>query len=117
VLVVVVGVPVGGAVGEAGADLLAVAVAVGDAPTVGALDVAGEVGVVVVPPHASPLIVQFVGSPVPLAVKPNVVLAPAARVPFQLEFVTVYAWPLAVSVPFHSEVIVVPDGRLNRWCW
>jgi hypothetical protein len=67
-------------------------------------------GVVTVPPHAFPLIVQFTGSPVPFAVKPNVVLAPAASAPFQLSFATVYVWPLAVSVPFHSEVIVVPEG-------
>src|SRR4051794_36607334 len=47
---------------------------------------------------------------VPFAVprNPKVVLAPAARLPFQLAFFTVTFDPLADSVPFHTWLSVWP---------
>ena len=38
----------------------------------------------------------------PFALKPNDVVAPAAREPFQDRFFTVTAEPLTVSAPLHS---------------
>ena len=50
----------------------------------------------------------------PFAVKPNVVVAPAAREPFQDRFFTVAADPLTVSVPFHSWVMLWPLESVQR---
>ncbi|SCE75375.1 hypothetical protein GA0070558_10566 [Micromonospora haikouensis] len=49
------------------------------------------------PVQEPPLTVQLVGSPVPATTKPNEVLAPGARVPFQDRLVKVCRWPEEVS--------------------
>lgn len=43
---------------------------------------------------------------------PNVVPAPAARLPFQLAFVTVVTVPAVVAVPFHALVTTWPLGQV-----
>lgn len=47
-------------------------------------------------------------APLPLAVNPNVVEAPGARVPLYAAFFTVIAPLVPLFVPFHSWVIVWP---------
>jgi hypothetical protein len=49
----------------------------------------------------------------PLTVKLKVVDAPAASEPFQALFFTVTVLPLVVWVPFHSEVMLVPDAMVS----
>ena len=51
---------------------------------------------------------------VPLAVKPNVVAAPALTEPFQAAFLTVTADPLVVSVPLHNCVMAWPLANVQR---
>ena len=50
----------------------------------------------------------------PFAVKPNDVVAPAPREPFQDRFRTVTADPLTVSVPLHSWVMLWPLASVQR---
>ena len=50
---------------------------------------------------------------VPLAVKPNVVVADGASDPFQPAFVTVMLAPLTLSVPFQSWVMVWPPVNVQ----
>ena len=50
----------------------------------------------------------------PFAVKPNDVVAPAAREPFQDRFFTVTADPLMVCAPFHSWVMLWPLASVQR---
>jgi hypothetical protein len=70
-------------------------------------------GGVVEPPQETPLIWQPVGRPIPSVMKPKLVDAPAARVPFQLAGVNVYVLPDADWVVFHELTTVVPAGRLS----
>jgi hypothetical protein len=63
------------------------------------------------PAHDAPLSVQLVGSPLPLATKPKLAVAPGVSVPFQPTLVTVM-WPdEPVRLPSHDELIAVPEGR------
>jgi hypothetical protein len=73
----------------------------------------GEVGVVGEPAQARPLTVQLVGRPVPLAVKPKLVEAPAAIVPFQAALANVYVLPDTDCVEFHELAIDVPAGKVS----
>ena len=50
----------------------------------------------------------------PFAVKPNEVVAPAAREPFQDRFLTVTADPLTVIAPLHSWVMLWPLASVQR---
>src|SRR5215470_14437490 len=50
---------------------------------------------------------------VPLAIKPNVVEAPAPRAPFQEAFFTLAVAPLTVRVPLHTWLIDCPLARVQ----
>lgn len=52
-------------------------------------------------------------APLPLAVNPNVVELPGARVPLYEAFFTVTAPLVPVFVPFHSWVMVCPLARVR----
>ena len=56
---------------------------------------------------------EIVGVPLPLAVKPNVVDAPAPTDPLYAAFVTVIDPLLADGVPLHRLEMLAPDGRDN----
>jgi hypothetical protein len=49
----------------------------------------------------------------PLAVKPNVVLAPGAKLPLYDMLVTVTLPPLTVRLPFHRLLMLCPLGRVQ----
>lgn len=57
-----------------------------------------------------------VGGPLVLPVIPNVVDALAARVPFQLAFVTVTVLPVTDGTPFQSWLMVWPAGSVQVIC-
>ena len=57
--------------------------------------------------------VQLVGSPLPLTLKPKVVLAPGPRLPFQDALTAVTCWPEAVSRASQYTPRVLPAGRSN----
>lgn len=50
-------------------------------------------------------------TPVPLPVKPKLVVAPAARFPFQERFFTLTIEPLWLTVPLHNWEMVWPFGN------
>lgn len=65
------------------------------------------------PPQFAPLTVQFVGEPLPLALKPKVVDAPGASVPFHPTLFAVTCWPEVVIAASQNTPMVVPAGRSN----
>lgn len=67
------------------------------------------------PPPAQevPFTVQLVGVPVPATVKPKVVLAPAARVPFQDTLPKLWWSPKLVRVASQELPMVEPTARSN----
>jgi hypothetical protein len=97
-----------------GVDFVAVGLAAGELGVVTTADgLAGPEGEPPDAVQAAPLIVQPVGWPEPLTWKPKLTLAPAAIDASQLAGVTVYFWPLLLSVPFHRLATLEPEGRVN----
>ncbi len=71
----------------------------------------GGLSVGVEPPSQEPpLTLQPPGAPEPAPLKPKLIVAPGARVPFQPTFLPVQWVPELVTVASQAEVTVVPEG-------
>ncbi len=63
------------------------------------------------PSQGTPLSLQPVGAPSPVPLKPKVVEAPGARVPFQERFLAVQRFPSLLTSASHGRVTLVPAGN------
>src|SRR2546429_1519756 len=85
-------------------------------PVVGGAVVGGAVvggGGALPPLHGAPLILQLVGTPAPLVLKPNDVVPPGATLPLYSRFFATTCWPEVLIRASQYAPIAVPEGRSN----